>query len=52
MSAADLLDASELARRALGDAVVDFYVHTARLEVQAFDNAVTNWERMRYFEWI
>ena len=35
---------------AFGDAVVDFYVHTARLEVQAFDNVVTDWERARYFE--
>jgi len=48
--AADLLDASKLARTALGDDVVDFYVHTARLEVSAFDNAVTDWERVRYFE--
>ena len=32
------------------DAVVDFYVHTARLEVEAFDNAVTDWEKQRYFE--
>ena len=35
---------------ALGDAVVDFYTHTGRLEVAAFDNAVTDWERVRYFE--
>ena len=48
--AADLLDGSALARRVLGDAVVDFYVHTARLEISAFDNAVTDWERQRYFE--
>lgn len=48
--AAQLLDSSRLARQALGDAVVDFYTHTARLEVQAFDNAVTDWERVRYFE--
>ncbi len=48
--AADLLDRSQLARRSLGDAVVDFYAHTARLEVRAFDNAVTDWERHRYFE--
>src|SRR5207249_8346249 len=27
--AADLLDASEMARRAFGDAVIDFYVHSA-----------------------
>ena len=48
--AAELLDGSAFARRAFGDAVVDFYVHTARLEVAAFDNAVTDWERQRYFE--
>ena len=48
--AANLLNGSKLARRALGDHVVDFYVHTARLEVQAFDDAVTDWERVRYFE--
>jgi glutamine synthetase len=48
--AAKLLDDSALARRVFGDAVVDFYVHTARLEIKAFDNAVTDWERQRYFE--
>ena len=48
--AADLLDQSKLARRAFGDNVVNFYVHTARLEVQAFNDAVTDWERTRYFE--
>ena len=48
--AADLLERSQLARKVFGDHVVDFYVHTARLEVAAFDNAVTDWERQRYFE--
>jgi len=48
--AADLLQRSKLARAALGDAVVEFYVHHARLEIQAFDNAVTDWEKLRYFE--
>ncbi len=48
--AADLLERSELARRAFGDATVEFYLHTARLEIEAFDNAVTDWERQRYFE--
>jgi glutamine synthetase len=48
--AADLLEKSPLARRALGTDRVDFFVHTARLEVTAFDNAVTDWERVRYFE--
>lgn len=45
-----LWDGSKLARRAFGDPVVDFYGHTGRLEVQAFDDAVTDWERARYFE--
>ncbi len=48
--AADLLDRSQLARTVLGNPVIDFYVHTARCEVQAFDDAVTDWERVRYFE--
>lgn len=48
--AAALFDRSELARRAFGDAVVDFYVHTAGIEAEAFQNAVTDWERRRYFE--
>lgn len=50
--AAELLGGSKVARKALGDAVTDFYGHTASLEVQAFDSAVTNWERSRYFEQI
>src|ERR1043166_344293 len=49
-AAAELLNGSRVARRALRDDVVDFYVHTARLEVAAFDNSVTDWERARYFE--
>lgn len=48
--AADLLEASATARAAFGDDVVDFYVHTAREEVRAFEGAVTDWERVRYFE--
>ena len=48
--AADLLDKSRLARETLGEAVVDYYVHTARCEVAAFADAVTDWEKVRYFE--
>lgn len=48
--AAELLHSSKLARAQLGDHVVDFYTHTARLEVQAFNDAVTDWEKTRYFE--
>lgn len=50
--AAELFAKSKLARAALGDAVVDYYVHHARLEVEAFNNAVTDWEKQRYFEQI
>jgi len=45
-----LLDSSKLARQTLGDAVVDYYVHTARLEQKAWNNSVTDWEHQRYFE--
>lgn len=48
--AAVLFEQSALARRAFGDDVVDHYVNHARIEVEAFDAAVTDWERHRSFE--
>src|ERR1044071_4824913 len=48
--AAALFQNSKLAKSAFGDDVVEFYVHHARLEIDAFDNAVTDWEKIRYFE--
>jgi glutamine synthetase len=48
--AADLLAGSEIARAAMGDVVVDHYTNAARVEVAAFDAAVTDWERFRSFE--
>jgi glutamine synthetase len=48
--ATDLFARSDLAREAFGSDVVDFYVHHARLEAEAFNNAVTDWEKVRYFE--
>ncbi len=48
--AATLFAESGLARRAFGDEVVDHYVNNARIEVEAFDAAVTDWERFRGFE--
>ena len=48
--AADLFERSSLARRTLGDDVVEHYVNNARVEVEAFDAAVTDWERHRGFE--
>jgi glutamine synthetase len=48
--AAELLDISKLARESLGDEVVDHYLNAARVEIAAFDAAVTDWERVRGFE--
>jgi glutamine synthetase len=48
--AAELLQNSKLARLTLGDAVVDHYVNAARVELAAFNAAVTDWERVRVFE--
>ena len=48
--AVDLFDGSHFVRRAFGDDVVDHYAHFFRTEQKAFDNAVTDWERGRYFE--
>jgi glutamine synthetase len=48
--AANLFEQSKLARMAFTDPVVDFYSHHARLELDAFNNAVTDWEKGRYFE--
>ena len=44
------LERSQVARAAFGDRVVDHYLHAARLEQQAFDQAVTDWELIRNFE--
>ena len=44
------LERSKVARAAFGDRVVDHYLHTARLEQQAFDQVVTDWELGRNFE--
>jgi glutamine synthetase len=41
---------SSFAKRAFGEAVVEHYAHFYRTEVSAFNTAVTDWERQRYFE--
>ena len=41
---------SEIVRAAFGDDVVDHYAHFVDVEVQAYNEAVTDWERARYFE--
>lgn len=48
--AAELFDRSEIAREAFGDDVVDHYLNYARVELKAFNAAVTDWERVRGFE--
>ncbi|MDW3212535.1 MAG: glutamine synthetase family protein [Ilumatobacteraceae bacterium] len=42
--------ASDAARTAFGDDVVDHYAHFHRIEVEAHQAAVSDWERARYFE--
>jgi glutamine synthetase len=48
--ARDLFGASEIAREAFGQDVVDHYLNRARVELDAFEAAVTDWERFRGFE--
>jgi glutamine synthetase len=48
--ARDLFATSDVARAAFGDEVVEHYLNNARVELAAFDAAVTDWERFRGFE--
>ncbi|MGI5336952.1 glutamine synthetase family protein [Streptomyces sp. CA-181903] len=48
--AAELWEGSALARAAFGDEVVEHYLTMARVEQEAYDTAVTDWERYRSFE--
>ena len=48
--AAQLWEGSTLARQAFGDDVVEHYANNARVELAAFDAAVTDWELFRGFE--
>jgi glutamine synthetase len=45
-------ESSDFARQAFGDDVIDHYSHFFHTEQTAYDNAVTDWERKRYFEQI
>lgn len=47
-----LFESSPFVREALGVEVVEHYAHFFRLEQEAYDAAVTDWERKRYFEQI
>ncbi|WP_336208302.1 glutamine synthetase family protein [Nonomuraea sp. LPB2021202275-12-8] len=45
-----LFEGSKLARETFGDEVVAHYANNARVELEAFDAAVTDWELFRGFE--
>jgi glutamine synthetase len=48
--ALELWEGSALAREVFGEDVVAHYANMARVELTAFDAAVTDWERFRCFE--
>jgi len=48
--ARDLFAASDVARAAFGEEVVEHYCNNAAVELAAFDATVTEWERFRGFE--
>lgn len=48
--ATDLFANSTFAKQTFGENVVEHYTHFFEVEQAAFDKAVTDWERKRYFE--
>jgi glutamine synthetase len=48
--ALDTLERSKVAREAFGARVVEHYLRLGRLEQEAFDQVVTDWELNRHFE--
>jgi glutamine synthetase len=48
--ARDAFAASEMVRDAFGAEVVEHYLNRAQVEIDAFESAVTDWERFRGFE--
>ncbi len=49
-NALELWQGSDIARAAFGQEVIDHYANYARVELAAFDAAVTDWELRRCFE--
>lgn len=49
-AATELFSRSEFVKRSFGAQVAEHYAHFFRLEQDAFERAVTDWERSRYFE--
>jgi glutamine synthetase len=50
LAATELFQGSTVAKAAFGDDVVAHYLNNARVELAAYDAAVTDWERVRGFE--
>jgi len=48
--ARDAFAASAMAKEAFGEEVVEHYLNRAGIEIEAFEAAVTDWERYRGFE--
>ena len=48
--AIEVFSNSDFVRRTLGEPVHDHYVHFYQNEQSEYENAVTDWERKRYFE--
>jgi glutamine synthetase len=48
--ARDLFAASEVAKEAFGEEVLAHYLNAADVELESFQSAVTDWERVRGFE--
>jgi glutamine synthetase len=48
--AVDQFEASQFVKETLGNEVAEHYAHFYRSEHRAFERAVTDWERRRYFE--
>ncbi|MBC8184123.1 glutamine synthetase [candidate division KSB1 bacterium] len=48
--ATDLFANNEFVKKTFGKNIMDHYIHFFRCEQAAYDNAVTDWERKRYFE--
>ena len=49
-AATEIFAQSDFARAALGDAAHNHYNHFFHTEAGAYETAVTDWERRRYFE--
>jgi glutamine synthetase len=49
-AARDLFEASQIAGDAFGQEVVDHYLNRAAIELDAYEAAVTDWEKFRGFE--